>query len=582
MIIPEKYSNQKIFRFFLRSLQLDVIAMGVATILYAIILWSINRGVSVDEGYYLLGYLKDQPVKYALTDFHNIVKSLFFFLPEDNALYLRIIRFVITLFALFVFTKSSYHWLCEQYAVNIKKSLYFSLSFLMGVFCFAYASPVLYYDNIQLIIYLFAFAILFKTIRIKLSAFTTLYCIVLGFLLIFALTNYPPSGIFLFIIIILIYFLYLYPHYKKLIQQLLYISAGMLIGVVIYSLLINNILNVVDGILEIYKSAVKFESTKYETGGQFLIIFRYFTDLLFTVLPVIIATIAHFYIRKLWSKFAIIIDGIFLLILLILIYKLSFFYSNIIILPIIVLLLEYILINKPNDKKFIFRRGFILFLIVLFIPLLAVLGSNQLLARKMFYFMPFWFLALYILYADLGILPNKFQYTKYNLIFIITVSIVFVFQGFLRHPHYNYSIKRSKYPIENAVRFKGIKVSEYQNNFYENGISALNKNGFNTGDNILAFYETYMLVYAAGGYVPDGLTYWAYNFVSDNANIPQKKVDFIIINTGEIEMMRNFLSQTNWNFPESYNKTDLGTDGHNLTQMGYNYILFSARNITNK
>ena len=85
-----------------------------------------------------------------------------------------------------------------------------------------------------------------------------------------------------------------------------------------------------------------------------------------------------------------------------------------------------------------------------------------------------------------------------------------------------------------------------------------------------------MLVYMAGGYVPHRLTYSADFFVLSDDNIPQEKVKFIIIDEGEIDLISEFLSRTNWGFPKSYERIDLGTDGHNLTQLGFNYILFSA------
>jgi hypothetical protein len=184
---------------------------------------------------------------------------------------------------------------------------------------------------------------------------------------------------------------------------------------------------------------------------------------------------------------------------------------------------------------------------------------------------------MYILFLEFNRADGGLKLAKYQYILLVTVSIVFVFQGFLKHPHYNYSIKRSKYPIENAVRLNHIKVSKYQKDFYERGINALANQGFKPGNRVLAFYETYLLVYAAGGYAADGLTYWAYNFTSDRSNIPDTKINFIIIDESEIELMTDFLSSTDWEFPESYSRTVLGTDGHNLTQLGYNYILFSSR-----
>jgi len=571
-----KLSDLKIIRLLIRLLQPDIIAMGAIALFYTIIIWSINRGVSIDEGYYLLGYLQDQPIKYALTDFHSIVKSLFFFLPEDNALYLRIIRFIVTLLALFLFTLNSYHWLTKTYSVKIDRLLYFSLSFLSGIMCFAYASPVLYYDNIQMIIYLFSFALLFRIMGKEMDFATIIKCLILGILIIFAITNYLPAGVLLLLISVLFVILGSQSIKKKVILSIVSIFLGLIIGVIVYSLFINNVLNVGKGIITMYTSITKFESAKYETVDQFFVVLKYITGLLITVIPVIIAIIAYYFSRKFLIKFRFLIDGIFSLVLIVLVYMLSRYYSNIIILPILFVFLEVILGNRGQLKKLYRGRGSLIFLIVLLAPLMAVLGSNQLLSPKMFFFMPFWFLALYILYAEYGIITNGFRYKKYNYVFIITISIVFVFQGFLRHPHYNYSIKRSGYPIENAVRFKGIKVSEYQNAFYENGITALTENGFIPGQNILAFFETYMLVYAAGGYVPNGLTYWAYNFASDPANIPEEKVRFIIIDEQEIEMISEFLSETDWDFPKSYKRTDLGTDGQNLTQLGFNYILFSA------
>ena len=191
--------------------------------------------------------------------------------------------------------------------------------------------------------------------------------------------------------------------------------------------------------------------------------------------------------------------------------------------------------------------------------------------------MPFWFLAYVILVAEFQKYFEPKRLFRYHYVFIIVFFVVFAAQGFLKHIHYNYSIKRSTHLIANAVRFTNIGVSEYQCNFYENGIRELKKAGFKPGDNILAFYETYMLVYAAGGYVPKKLNYSAEFYVTDANNIPTERVNFMIINEYQIPMMETYLADTDWNFPEGYNRVALGTDGQNLTNMGYNYILFSAK-----
>jgi hypothetical protein len=196
---------------------------------------------------------------------------------------------------------------------------------------------------------------------------------------------------------------------------------------------------------------------------------------------------------------------------------------------------------------------------------------------KMVYFMPFWFLAYFILLAEFKKYFESPKARTWHTVFVVVFFVVFGAQGFLKHIHYNYSIKRSRHLVENSERFTNIGVSEYQCNFYENGIDQLKKAGFKKGDEVLAFFETHMLVYMAGGYVPMRLMYSADFFVLSEDNIPKEKVKYIIIDESEISMMAEFLSITNWQFPESYNRVDLGTDGHNLTQLGYNYILFYAR-----
>jgi len=234
-----------------------------------------------------------------------------------------------------------------------------------------------------------------------------------------------------------------------------------------------------------------------------------------------------------------------------------------------------IIIGRKNRLQFSKNLFFILLLLAL--PLLAVAGSNQRLEMKMVFFMPFWLLAYFVLFAEFKKYLDPSRIRVMHTVFITVFFIVFVTQGFLKHIHYNYSIKRSRHVIENAQRLTDIGVSEYQRNFYENGIRELEKVGFKPGDEVLAFYETFMLVYVAGGYVPHRLTYSAEFFVNNRENIPPEKTGFIIISEYQLPMMTEFLAGTDWGFPEGYTRTELGTDGQNLTQMGYKYILFAAK-----
>ena len=240
IMIPIKLFGHKIFRLINRLFQPDVIALGAATFLYGLIFWSVNRGVSIDEGFYLMGYLKDQALGPFFTDFHNIVRFFIFFLPDDDVLGLRITRVVLTIIAIFIFTKTSYKWLKQEYDIPVSKLLYYSLGFLAGAMCFSYASPVLYYDNIQPIIYLFSFALFFGIFTSPHEITKYIYALLLGFLLVFSLTNYITSGLFLTGIMFLFIGYFASPHGKTIIKHFLLIIGGMVLGIVFYSLFIND------------------------------------------------------------------------------------------------------------------------------------------------------------------------------------------------------------------------------------------------------------------------------------------------------------------------------------------------------
>lgn len=573
--IINKILSNSIIRIIIRLLQPDTIALCFVILLYGLILWSVDKGVSIDEGFYLLGYLDNQLTAPYFTDFHNIVRSLFFFLADDDVLGMRIARLIITILALFIFTETSYGWLKHKSHFSESRLLYYGLSFLAGAMCFSYASNTPYYDNLQLIIYLLVFSLLLyeqitKPYFLKLTSH-----IIIGVLIVVGLTNYPTSGVLLAAMVFIFTSIYCYPSFRNMIKAWLVISGGFVLGILLYSLLIYNFFEFFSEAIWAYTNSAKSSKAKYDSMGQLQVIGKYFLGLAKVYIPVLGLSVIYFFLvyKKLINR--ILLNIVFGLVLLLIAYKFSVYFSNILLLPVVLLLFDAIINLIGMKIRFRLSNNLMLAMLLLALPLLAVAGSNQRLEMKMMYFMPFWVLAYFILIGEFRASLDPRRILVINYVFIITFFIVFAAQGFLKHIHYNYSIKRSRHLIENAERFTNIGVSEYQQNFYENGIRELKKAGFKKGDKVLAFYKTFMLVYTAGGYVPYRLTYSAEFFVADKDNIPPDKVDYIIIDHSQIAMITDFLKQSDWNFPESYSRTELGTDGHNLTQLGYNYILFS-------
>lgn len=569
-------SKNRIFRLLKSLLNPGNIAWLLVLLLYFLIFWSINKGISIDEGFYLLGYLKNQQIGYFFSDFHYIVKTLFYPITEDNVLFLRILRVVLTILVLYLFIYSSYKWLITRYKSPVQKSMFYSFGFLAGTLCFSYASNVFYYDNIQLFFYLVSLFLFFIYSITASKVIKSSLLLLVGFIIAFALTNYFFSGIFLFLIFVSLLVINDHKSIKDIIIKCSTIVLGLIIGIIIYSLFIRNWFDFFEDAFWTINNFSKSERSKYNYSGQISILIKYLINFAKVYLPVII--LLSIYLSLIYTKILkrVILNLVFGVILVFLTYNYSKYFSNILLLPILLLFIDsYIVILLEKTKPF-FTSNITIMLILIATPLLAILGTDQRLEMKMVYYMPWWALAYFIILEEFKQYINSKRIKVYHYTFIITFTIVFLSQGFLKHIHYNYSIKRSTYYIKNAERLKNIGVSEYQQKFYENGISELKKAGFTKGDEILAFYETFMLVYVAGGYIPNQLLYSAKSFVSDDDNIPQNKVKYIIIDESQISMIEEFLSQTDWDFPKSYNQSQLGTDGHNLTQLGYHYILFSS------
>ncbi len=576
MINSGKFSENKLYRIILCLLQPGILAFGAVVVLYTLIFWSVNKGVSIDEGYYLLGYLKDQALGPNTTDLHRIVRTIFFFIPEDNVLALRWTRVILTVVLLFLFLWSSYQWIEKEYKISFNKLPYYSMGMLSGSMCFAYASPVIYYDNLQLIIYLLIFSLFFQSGISSSTIQKNLWLIIIGIIAVIGLANYFTSGFFLLLVILLLVGLYALPEWKKILISWLFVATGLLIGIILYSIFINDFFAFVEEAFLAYSKFATNPKAKYDIDGQWLVIGKYFLGMAKVYIPIFGLCLVYFFLRHKKYINIILLNIIFGAILLILAYKYSIYYSNILLLPIVLICIDTAIHLIHNKQRFKFSKNHLFVLILLVLPLLAVSGSNQRLEMKMVYFMPFWFLAYFILLAEFKKHLESPRINTWHMVFIMIFFVVFSAQGFLKHIHYNYSIKRSTHLVKNAERFTNIGVSEYQCRFYENGIGQLRKAGFKEGDEVLAFFETYMLVYMAGGYVPHRLSYSADFFVLNEDNIPKEKVKFIIIDESEIELISEFLSGTNWGFPKSYKRIDLGTDGHNLTQLGFNYILYSA------
>ena len=71
---------------------LGAIAWFSVVFVWYLIISTLGNGVSCDEGYYLMGYLRSQNIEGVGTDFHAIVRAIARSFPDDNIMVYRYIR----------------------------------------------------------------------------------------------------------------------------------------------------------------------------------------------------------------------------------------------------------------------------------------------------------------------------------------------------------------------------------------------------------------------------------------------------------------------------------------------------------
>lgn len=79
------------------------ISLILSVIVFVNILMFLNRGISCDEGFYLVGYQSDQEIGSSVSDFHNIIKAFF---PDQDVMFYRYLRLGLEITSLLFFTIS--------------------------------------------------------------------------------------------------------------------------------------------------------------------------------------------------------------------------------------------------------------------------------------------------------------------------------------------------------------------------------------------------------------------------------------------------------------------------------------------
>ena len=562
-ILPKYYKQQQMnFKNFTRKLfSIETVAVVSVLFVYGFILSYMNRGISCDEGFYLLGFLKNQELGPMVSDFHSIIRAITPDAMQDNVMYFRYLRFGLGLTSVLLFGLTSYYWLKNRIKTfRISRLLYVSLILLGGAISYTYAAPTISHDHLQHIIYFFAFSAFISADLAKNKLIQIASFLLTGIFLVFGIANYLPSGILLFAVFVALIIIL---HFNKsAIHKILLLCAGVLFGFVLYHFLINP-LDVVFGNIN---TAIETASdTRHDSASLFTAMLAAVTMFLLVQIPTVAA---GYFARKINIHTIIIATATVVLVGSFFFFRDIFqMYAHLYYLPVSFVLGVWLAEKKSLTKDFNFRNYLVL-LIFSFLPFMGIFGTNQAIIAKAMLFIPFW-MCLFLVIVD-GLKISDKQNRIFIIFIIVLYAVSYLMLGNFSRYHSYYSPRSSRYEMVFGVRYKNVQVSRFEKEYFRTFAETLDSIGFRSGNTALAFGEQQIGLYLMGGYFHGGLVYSINQYV----NIPAERARFIFLFRKEEERLKEHLKNSGWNFPEDYTRIELGRMAENLVEGKHETVIY--------
>lgn len=526
--------------------------MAVVLVWY-LILSTLRNGISCDEGYYLLGYLRDQPIQGVGSDFHAIVRAMSRSFADDNIMVFRYLRVILNAIAIILFAGSSYEWLSRKKNLRVSRWAYYPMVLLAGALAFTFATPTISYDSLELILTLAAASFLFALFASGSKVVRIISALCVGLLLWFACTNYPPAGVCLSILFVIAYFL---ETEDKKWAHLLAAFLGVVVAIVISHFFIHDMKVWFSEMSRVFVSTFTEESqSNHDAGSLVSVMLITVGQALLVLVPAVVLFTLMYKRIRLSDKLQWIIVLLICAALLVVrqVYELR---GILFMIPVALVLAK--VISQPEFclKDFLLSKDAFLVLIMVAIPFAGVFGTNQPILIKAVIFAPFWLLAFFCLSALLKAETNE----RLILMGVALLMAGYVWLGNFQRYHYYYTPRSSKYEIVGTARPQEVLISQYQQQYFSDLLDTLQAAGCKPGDKYMAFGENQMAVYLAGGFVDGRLPYHWWQYKDFGREAPQA---FIIFKNEE-EGVIAYFKKADWKFPESYERLEMRQMSQNM------------------
>ena len=539
--------------------------MAVAFVWYMIVS-TLHRVISCDEGYYLMGFLVGQNVDGQATNFHYITRALCRPFADDNIMVFRHVRLAWTVFALIVFALSSFEWLSRRKGLPISRWAYYPMMALAGAMSFTFAAPTLSYDSIETIIALFVASLLFVQLTSRRENVKLLCAFGIGFLLWFSFTNSPPAGCGLAVLFAGIFFVNADENKWK---SLLFAFLGMVSALVVHHLIVQDLRVWFSDISKILVSTFTEKSgTGHDTESLIPGLLRTIGSLFVVLVPVVVLSTLFFRKVRLpeWLLWSVTLALCVYLVVFRKEYELR---GMLFMLPVALMLGKKLSQPDVNFGEYLISKDFWTAFALVAIPLAGVFGTNQGITNKAVIFTPFWMMSYFLLASRV----EERQAVRLHVVFTVMLLGGYVYLGSFQRYHCYYTPRSSRCEIIGASRPQRVLVSEYQQQYYKDVFDSLRFAGCEAGDLYMAFGENQMAVYLAGGFISGRLVYHDVQYKTFDAEAPKAFILFRIEEDGVIARFR----KTTWGFPETYRRMEMRQMSQNMSDE-YRTVIYVKNN----
>ncbi len=557
---------QGLKRIFGWALKYGAFAWMAVILVWYLILSTLRNGVSCDEGYYLLGYLRNQSIQGIGTDFHAIVRAMSRSFPDDNIMVFRHLRVILNVIAIALFAGSSFEWLSRKKNLKVSRWAYYPMVLLAGAMSFTFATPTISYDSLELILAMAAASSLFFLFASGRNGVQIVCAFFVGFLLWFACTNYPPAGVCVSILFVIAYLL---EAEDKKWAHLLAAFFGVVAAIVFSHFFIHDMKEWFSEMSKVFVSTFTEESKSNHDAGSLVSVMLITVGQALLVLVPAVVLFTFLYKRIRVSEKVQWVIALLLCAVLLVVKQIYELRGILFLIPVALVLAKVLAQPEFKIKEFLLSKGAFLILILLAIPFAGVFGTNQPILIKAVIFVPFWLLAFYCLTALMKTKTNE----RLILLFIVLLMAGYVWLGNFQRYHYYYTPRSSKYEIVGTARPQEVLISQYQQQYFSDLLDSLQAAGCKPDDKYMAFGENQMAVYLAGGYIDGRLPYhwWQYKVFEEEA--PKA----VIIFKNEEEEVIDHFREADWMFPENYERIEMRQMSQNLGD-DYRTVIFVKSN----